>query len=29
MNDQVEDIYKVLKGRLKNIVREDNCCIFP
>lgn len=29
MNDQVEDIYKVLKRRLKNIVKEDNCCIFP
>lgn len=29
MNDEVEDIYRVLKRRLKKIVEEDNCCIFP
>lgn len=26
MNEEVEDIYNVLKHRLKKLVQEDNCC---
>ncbi len=29
MNEEVEDIYKVLKHRLRKITQEDNCCTFP
>ena len=28
MNDEVEDIYKVLKKRLKKLTQGDNCCKF-
>ncbi|WP_097027184.1 hypothetical protein [Clostridium peptidivorans] len=29
MNDEVEDLYKVLKPRLRRLTQEDNRCIFP
>lgn len=28
MNEEVEDIFDVLKGRLKKLTQEDNCCTF-
>ncbi|MBZ9685908.1 hypothetical protein G9F72_006070 [Clostridium estertheticum] len=29
INEEVEDIYKVLRKRLKKLTQEDNCCTFP
>ena len=28
MNEEVEDIFDVLKGRVKKLTQEDNCCTF-